>query len=229
MEKYRQVNLYGRRKGKPLKGIQAELMRTLLPKLKINLDRQSEFLPEDFFQQRYQEYWLEIGFGGGEHLINLLNNNSEIGMIGCEPFISGMAKVVKAVKLNSLSDQIRLYDGDARILLEKLQANSISRVYLLFPDPWPKKRHWKRRFVSQPNLELLAKVMKSGAELRFASDVDSYVNWTLELILNHRDFRWTGETVNDWTQPWRDWPSTRYERKAIREGRVPTYLIFQRI
>ena len=227
-EKYRKGNLFGRRKGKPLKGIQAELMQTFLPKLQINLDGQEQILPENLFQQHHHEIWLEIGFGSGEHLISLLKNNYNIGMIGCEPFISGMAKVVKAVKIEGLSDQIRLFDGDARILLEKLTANSISRVYLLYPDPWPKKRHWKRRFISQPNLELLAHVMKSGAELRFASDIDSYINWTLELVLKHKAFQWTGETVNDWKQPWNEWLSTRYEKKAIREGRIPTYLTFQR-
>ena len=229
MENYRKGNLYGRRKGKPLKGIQAELMQTFLPKLQINIEGQEQILPEKLFPNQPQETWLEIGFGGGEHLINLLNFHQKIGMIGCEPFISGMAKIVKAIKIENLSDQVRLYDGDAQILLEKLQSNSISRVYLLYPDPWPKKRHWKRRFVSQHNLELLARVMKSGAELRFASDIESYVNWTLELISKHQAFQWTGESIANWKQPWENWISTRYEKKAIREGRVPTYLIFQRI
>ena len=228
MEQYRTGNLYGRRKGKPLKGIQAELMQTFLPKLQITIDGQENILPANLFQERYQDIWLEIGFGGGEHLINLLKTHPEIGMIGCEPFISGIAKMVKAVKVENLTEQVRLYDGDALLLLDKLQSNSISRVYLLYPDPWPKKRHWKRRFISQKNLSSLARVMKSGAELRFASDIESYVNWTLELVSRHSAFQWTAESTTDWKQPWENWQSTRYENKAIREGRVPTYLIFQR-
>lgn len=170
---------------------------------------------------------LEIGFGGGEHLTAMAERYPDWGFIGCEPFINGVAKAVTAIGEKDLTN-IRIHDEDARPLLDALPKGSIDAVDLNYPDPWPKKRHWKRRFIVPANLDRLARIMKPGAPLRFATDIESYVVWALEHARAHPDFTWEAGAPRDWRIPFRDWPGTRYETKAKREGRRPHYLTFRR-
>lgn len=216
---------YGRRQGKRLRPKQAAGISGTLPNLQI--DCSGPVRPDALFASDKTAYWLEIGFGGGEHLINNARLHPDIGHLGCEPFINGMAKLVLLIE-NEGIDAIRLHNDDAVQLLDQLPDASLDRIYLLYPDPWPKRRHNKRRFVSDENLSRMARVLKPGGEFRFASDIDHYVGWTLARILRSPDFVWTAEQPDDWRLPWENWPSTRYEAKAIREGRKSSYLIAKR-
>jgi tRNA (guanine-N7-)-methyltransferase len=171
------------------------------------------------------DVWLEIGFGGGEHLIWQAQHHPNIGFIGAEPYVNGVVKLLSHLKAAQTSN-IRIYTGDARDVLEALPDASIGRVFILFPDPWPKTRHHKRRFVRMKLLDTLARVMKTGAELRFASDDAGYVEWTLERLLAHRAFVWTATRASDWSTRPADWPPTRYEAKQL-HGK-PVFLRFVR-
>jgi len=216
--------LYGRRKGKKLRSYHAALVEDLLPQLRVDVSKPVE--PALFFADK-SEIWLEIGFGGGEHLIEQASQNPAVGLIGCEPFVNGVAKALAAIDGQGLKN-IRLLDGDAGLLVDQLPEASLSRMYILYPDPWPKRRQRKRRFISDDMLKRLARVLKPGAELRFATDIDDYAGWTLARILRGEDFSWTPQASTDWTQPWDGWKSTRYEEKAYREGRPPAYFRFFR-
>lgn len=217
--------LYGRRKGKSLRPHQAQLIKKLLPKLAVNPSDPID--PKELFPDA-QAIYMEIGFGGGEHLAHEAAQNPDIGFIGVEPFENGMAKMLAQIEVQDLAN-VRLFQGDAIEVLRALPDNALARVDLLYPDPWPKKRHWKRRFVSDDSLDELARVLRSGGLFRFASDIDTYVDWTLSHCRAHNAFAWTAERANDWLTPWEGWPSTRYEAKAVREGRPPHYLVFNRL
>ena len=175
--------------------------------------------------------WLEVGFGGGEHLAWQAERNPDTLMIGAEPFINGAAKLLSAIDERGLSN-VRIRHGDARDLMAAMPDASITRAFVLHPDPWPKRKHWKRRIVSVPFLAEMHRITAPGAELRVASDIPDYVRWTLVM----RDLAeaagarwdWTAKRMPDWTEAPDDWPRTRYEAKAVREGRVPTYLSFRR-
>lgn len=219
---------FGRRQGRPLREHQADLTETLLPRLMVPTADTPPADAKSLFARPVRAVWLEIGFGGGEHLMHQARTNPDVGFIGCEPFVNGMAKALAAIEREGF-DAIRLYNRDAGEMIDWLPAASLDRVYLLYPDPWPKKRHWKRRFISADMLSRLARVMKPGAELRFASDIDTYVDWALNHVHAHPDFVWTAQTAADWKTPWAGWPGTRYEAKAIREGRPPAYLTFRRL
>jgi len=222
-----QRGFFGRRKGHPLRPRQAELVGALLPRLALDLTKPA---PKDLaalFPPPIDDVRLEIGFGGAEHLIAQAQACPRTGFIGCEPFVNGMAKALVAIDELGLAN-IRLHHGDAVELLAWLPAHSLSRVDLLYPDPWPKRRHWKRRFVSDANIAALARVLRSGGEFRFATDWANYAEWTLLRLLRSCDFMWTAECADDWRKPWRGFSRTRYEAKAVREGRAPTYLIFRR-
>lgn len=218
---------YGRRKTKPLKRSQVVLFDELLPRLRLDLSEPSPFELGDLFFHDVNRIVLEIGFGGGEHMVQRASEQREDGFIGCEPFINGMGKALSLIDEYQLNN-IRLYDEDATWLLDWLPENSINMIYLLYPDPWPKKRHWKRRFASAANLERFVRVLKAGGEFRFASDIDHYVNWTLNLCHENDGLEWQAQSSKDWATPWQGWKSTRYENKAIREGRIPAYLTFLR-
>jgi tRNA (guanine-N7-)-methyltransferase len=220
--------LYGRRKGKPLSARRARLMATLYKTLEIDVSGPSPDDLASLFPMPVSAVCLEIGFGGGEHLIQEATAAPGTGFIGVEPFEAGMAKAVSAIDQAGLGT-IRLFDGDAARLLDWLPPASLDRVDLLYPDPWPKRRHWKRRFVNADNLDRLARVIKPGALFRFASDIPSYVEWTLLRLLKRDDFAWTAETADDWRRPFPGWPGTRYEKKAVAAGRKPAYLVFRRI
>ena len=217
---------FGRRKGHKLKSRQAELMDTLLPKLALDLDAPAPSDLRSLFNA-VSEVRLESGFGGGEHLIAEAEAHPRTGFIGIEPFINGMAKALAAIDERKLTN-IRLHHGDATDLFDWLPPASLSRFDLLYPDPWPKRRHWKRRFVQHNTVAAIARMVRPGGEFRFASDIPDYVAWTLLRLQRSPDFIWTAERADDWRKPWADWPGTRYEAKAQREGRLPCYLIFRR-
>lgn len=217
---------FGRRKGKHLKANHITALEEVLPRLKLDLSQKIENV-DSLWDRPFDTVRLEIGFGGGEHLLSRARSMPETAFIGIEPFVNSMAKLVRSVNVAPI-DNLRLYDDDATLVLDWLPENSIDHIDLLYPDPWPKRRHWKRRFVSKTNLDRFARVLKPGGRFCFASDIDTYVNWTLQHIAAHPEFDWLAEGPQDWQDPWQDWPSTRYEAKAFREGRVPAYLDFQR-
>jgi tRNA (guanine-N7-)-methyltransferase len=219
---------YGRRKGKPLRIGQATAIAELLPRLAVDVAK-VPIEPRELFDVAVDDVWVESGFGGGEHLIETAKANLSVGFIGAEPFVNGMAKALVAVHEAELERSIRLHHADSILLLDALAPASIGRFYLLYPDPWPKKRHWKRRFVERDNLDRIARVLRPGGEFRFASDWAPYVDWTLKRVLDHPAFEWTARVADDWRRPWAGWPGTRYEEKAIREGRTPAYLVFRRV
>jgi tRNA (guanine-N7-)-methyltransferase len=217
---------FGRRKGHPLRARQATLFDSLLPHLALDLEMPA---PDDLrtLYDGVSDVRVESGFGGGEHLIAEAQRCPDVGFIGIEPFVNGMAKALAAIEERNLQN-IRLYHGDATDVLAWLPSASLARFDLLYPDPWPKRRHWKRRFVQDKSVAEIARLMGRGGEFRFASDIPDYVAWTLTRISRSPHFIWTAERADDWRQPWRHWPGTRYEAKAKREGRVPCYLIFKR-
>ncbi|GAB5507298.1 MAG: tRNA (guanosine(46)-N(7))-methyltransferase TrmB [Rhizobiaceae bacterium] len=219
---------FGRRRGKALRPAQQAALDETLPALKVDLALAPPERLEELFSAPVEEVRLEIGSGGGEHLLSRSGAMPKAGFIGVEPFHNGMAKLVSALSDNPRPN-LRLYDDDATQLLDWLPDASLAGIDLLYPDPWPKRRHWKRRFVSQVNLDRFARVMRPGAEFRFASDIDTYVNWTLLACRSHQAFDWQASSADDWRKPYPGWPGTRYEAKAIREERVPAYLTFSRV
>jgi len=224
---HRHGAFFGRRKGHPLRVRQAALFDTLLPRLALNL---RERAPDDLatlFPMRVDDIRLEIGFGGAEHLVAQATDNPRSGFIGCEPFVNGMAKALAAIDANKLAN-IRLHHADAAELIDWLPPSALARIDLLYPDPWPKRRHWKRRFVSDASIERLARILATGGEVRFATDWPDYAAWTLRRFLRSTAFSWTAERADDWRAPWPGFAGTRYEAKAIRAGRTPCYLIFRR-
>ncbi|WP_036488383.1 tRNA (guanosine(46)-N7)-methyltransferase TrmB [Pseudovibrio exalbescens] len=221
-------SFFGRRVGKPLRDRQARLLTDFLPTIAVDLEQPAPSNLAELFDVPVKEVWLEIGFGGSEHLLHRARENPEIGYIGCEPFQSGMAKALTGIADDDLKN-VRLFYDDAVKLLDWMPAGAVDGVYQLYPDPWPKKKHWKRRFVNPVNLTRIARVLKPGCHYRFASDIDTYVDWTLAHCRDHPAFEWTAERPADWRTPWANWPGTRYERKAIREGRIGRYLTFLRV
>ncbi len=215
---------YGRRKGRPLRAGRLTLVETLLPSITVPTDRPN-LDPATVFDTPVEKVWLEVGFGGGEHLAALAERNPEIGFLGCEPFINGVAKLLSAVEEGGLTN-IRLLADDARLLMAALQPGALDRVFVLFPDPWPKRRHWARRFVGPENLPELARVLRPGGELRIATDHPGYLDWILAHMTQCRDFDWLAERSTDWLNRPDDWQPTRYERKSL-AGR-PHYLRFLR-
>jgi tRNA (guanine-N7-)-methyltransferase len=217
---------FGRRKGHPLKPAQAALFETLLPRLALDLD----MLPSDLrtlFPVPVEAVRLEIGFGGGEHLIAAAQANPRVGFIGIEPFVNGMAKALAAIAAPGLRN-IRLHHGDAIEVIAMMPPASLARVDLIHPDPWPKRRHWKRRFVQDETVAAIARLLRLGGEFRFVSDIPDYAAWTLVRLLRTSAFVWTAERADDWRQPWTGFSGTRYQAKAHREGRAPCFLIFER-
>ena len=218
---------FGRRKGKPLRDQQVVRMEHLLPALRVDLSTPAPRPLEGLFAAPVERIRLEIGFGGGEHLVHRASESPATGFIGVEPFVNSMAKLLAEVEERKL-ENIRLYDDDATQLLDWLPDASIDQIDLLYPDPWPKKKHWKRRFVSQVNLTRFHRVLKPGGHFCFASDIDTYVNWTLAHCAEHGGFEWTARNASDWLTPFLGWPGTRYEAKAKREGRASAYLTFRK-
>ena len=218
---------FGRRKGHALKPRQAALFDTLLPRLGLDLGQPAPADLRALFAPRIDEVRLEIGFGGAEHLIAQAAANPNVGYIGTDAFLNGVAKALVAIDERALGN-IRLFHGDASELVDWLPEASLARIDLLYPDPWPKRRHWKRRFVQDDSLRRLARILGPGGEFRFATDIASYAEHVLIRILRSPDFVWTATCADDWRKPWAGFVRTRYEAKAIREGRTPAYFIFRR-
>ena len=232
----RDLRSFGRKRGRKLSPRQERLLAELLPRVAVDLSSPAPVPLGGLFvrpgpvsdpegQTPTSEVWLEIGFGGAEHLVWQAENNPGVRLIGCEPFEDGVVKALTAIEGKGLAN-IRLHADDARPLLRWLPANSISRVFILFPDPWPKKRHAKRRLVSPSLLELLARVMRSGAELRIATDIGDYARTALLAVTASPAFRWPAASPAGWRVRGADWPGTRYEAKAFREGRRSYFFTF---
>jgi len=218
-----QPRLWGRSKGKALSAHQANLIDNLLPRLSVE-DNPLAGL------ERYGVIILESGFGGGEHLLSTAQANPKAGLIGAEPFLNGVAKALAGIDKLGI-ENVRIRHGDVETVLQALPPGSVDIVYSLYPDPWPKPRHYKRRLIQHDFLAQVHRVLKLGGEFRFASDIISYVDWTLARVLRFETakggkFLWPAERAADWMSPYKDWPSTRYEAKALREGRTPHYFTF---
>ncbi len=226
-------NFYGRRHGKSLRSSQVGYMEQDLKGLSVpnvsweDNPKRREIDPKSLFEGD-RPVWLEIGFGGGEHMVHQAANNPDIGLIGCEPYINGIAMLLGKIRAAGVGN-VAVHPGDARDLFDVLPNASIDRAFLLYPDPWPKARHHRRRFVNPEFLNPLAAVLKPGAIFRVATDIEDYVRQTLEQLTAHPAFEWLAETPQDWREPWVDWHSTRYEKKALLEGRKPHYLTFHRL
>jgi tRNA (guanine-N7-)-methyltransferase len=226
-QRAKRTAFFGRRQGHKLRPRQAALFESLLPSLALDLNKAADDLP-GLFSPRAQTVRMEIGFGGGEHLIAEAEREPQTGFIGIEPFVNGMAKALSAIEARTLAN-IRLHHGEAAEIIDWLPAASLSRIDLIYPDPWPKRRHWKRRFVQDESLAAIARVLSSGGEFRFATDISDYTAWTLVRGLRARDLVWTAERADDWRRPWPGFTSTRYEAKAQGAGRIPCYLIFRKV
>ncbi|WOI53344.1 tRNA (guanine(46)-N(7))-methyltransferase TrmB [Parvularcula sp. LCG005] len=218
--------VYGRRQDKPLRTRHSNLMSDLLPQVAVTPDTVKSIVAA-----HQGDVWLEVGFGGGEHLAWHAAQNPDVLMIGAEPFINGVAKLLALIDEYDLKN-VRVCHGDVRPLMAAIPDRRLSRMFVLHPDPWPKSRHFKRRMISAPFLAHAARLLQTGSELRVASDIPDYVRWTLMRVQIHnrwnKDFQWTANRKADWTNRPEDWPQTRYEKKAIREGRPPAYLKFAR-
>ncbi len=209
-------------------------MADLLPRVRPKLDQPAAAdLAEGLFGKPsadglpVADIWLEIGFGGGEHLLWQARQHPHIGCIGAEPFEDGVVKVLAGIEDHGLGN-VAIHPDDARDLLRWLPPQSIGRAFILFPDPWPKRRHVKRRLINAHLLSLLARVMRPGAELRIATDIGDYARTILMAFQASPDFEWLAERPADWRTRAADWPPTRYEAKAEREGRRSSFLRFRR-
>jgi tRNA (guanine-N7-)-methyltransferase len=218
---------FGRRKGHRLKPQQAALFETVLPRLALDLETAAPANLATLFPTPVGPVRLEVGFGGGEHMLADAERDPQTGFIGVEPFVNGMAKALAAITARGLVN-IRLHFGDAIHVLDWLPGHSIARLDLIYPDPWPKRRHWKRRFVQDATIAAMARVLEPGGSFRFVTDWPDYAAWTLRHLMRSREFEWTAERADDWRLPWLGFSGTRYEAKAKREGRAPCYLIFRR-
>jgi tRNA (guanine-N7-)-methyltransferase len=226
-------NFYGRRRGKALRKNQIKHLDTTLEAVSpkgVSFEENPERNPIDLAALfgNDKPVWLEIGFGGGEHLLHMAQTYPAVNLRGVEAFLNGVAKIVPLIDEHKLTNA-RVHWGDARDLLEVLPEGSLDKVFLLYPDPWHKTRHHARRFVNAENLDMISRALKPGAMFRVATDIENYVHHTLERIMPRDDFEWLAETPQDWREPWSDWTRTRYEAKAVREGRTPHYLTFRKI
>jgi tRNA (guanine-N7-)-methyltransferase len=219
---------FGRRKRHALKPKQAALFDTLLPRVALDLSKAAPGDLHALFSRAVREVHLEIGFGGAEHLLAQAVPNPDSGFIGADAFVNAIAKALAGIEAHRL-ENVRLHFGDASELIDWLPSASLARIDLLYPDPWPKRRHWKRRFVQDDMLKRLARILQPGGEFRFATDISGYADYALMRILRSPDFVWAAERADDWRKPWPSYSETRYEAKAKREGRLPQYFIFRRV
>ncbi|HVX78730.1 MAG TPA: tRNA (guanine(46)-N(7))-methyltransferase TrmB [Bradyrhizobium sp.] len=222
-----QGSFFGRRKGHKLRLHQADLIEHLLPRLALDISNPNPADLTELFDRPLDGVRLEIGFGGGEHLVAEALASPNLGFIGCEPYVNGMAKILAQIEAHDIGN-IRLFAGDAAELLAWAPPGSLTRIDLIHPDPWPKRRHWKRRFVQDATIAAMARILKPGGEFRFVSDIADYCAWTLAHLARSPDFTWIAERASDWRLPWPDYTMTRYGRKAEREGRKAAYLRFRK-
>ena len=223
-----QGSFFGRRKGHKLRAHQSDLIAQLLPQLALDIASPAPQDLRTLFPAQITRVRLEIGFGGGEHLVAEALAHPQTGFIGCEPYVNGMAKILAQIEANAIGN-IRLVAGDAAELLAWVPPQSLSRIDLIHPDPWPKRRHWKRRFVQDATIAAMARALVLDGEFRFVCDIDDYVAWTLAHLLRAPQFVWMAERADDWRQPWPNYTMTRYGRKATREGRRASYLRFRHV
>lgn len=218
---------YGRRRGRKLKGGRGDALEETLPLVKISLpEKPGEQLdPCSLFPFPIREVWLEVGFGTGEHMAELARTNPDIGFIGCEPFLNGVSALLMKVEEWGLKN-VRVWPDDARLLLDVLKPASIGRCFILHPDPWPKTKHHRRRFIQTETLDIIDKIMAPGAELRLATDDVELAGWMLEKTWTHPGFDWLAREAKDWRDRPADWPQTRYEEKGKQAARPPIYLRF---
>jgi tRNA (guanine-N7-)-methyltransferase len=221
-------SFFGRRKGHKLRTHQADLIAQLLPQLSIDLAKSAPSDLRTLFDGAVDAVRLEIGFGGGEHLVAEAIAHPHLGFVGCEPYVNGMAKILAQIEAHEIRN-VRLVAGDAAELLAWVPPQSLTRIDLIHPDPWPKRRHWKRRFVQDATIAAMARALPPGGEFRFVCDIDSYVEWTLAHLVRAPQFEWLAQRADDWRLPWPNYTMTRYGRKAMREGRRANYLRFRRI
>jgi tRNA (guanine-N7-)-methyltransferase len=219
---------HGRRKGKALRPHHATLIRDSLPALRLDPASPTPHRLAALFPHPVDDVHLEIGFGGGEHLAMRAAASPAVGFIGCEAYVNGVAKMLDLIERGKL-ENLRLWDDDATRVIDWLPEASVGRIYVLYPDPWPKRRHRKRRLLGEAMLGRLARIMRPGAELRFATDIDDYAAYVLAQASRLPQFAWTAERARDWLTPWAGWRSTRYEEKALREGRRPGYFTLCRV
>ena len=217
-------HLYGRRKGRPLRVRKSRLMEELLPRLQIQLPETGRVYPHHFFHVPSAATWLEIGFGGGEHLAAQARAHPQTHLIGCEPFLNGVASLLDHLDLNRI-ENVRVFNDDARKMLDALENACLDKCFVLFADPWPKKRHAERRFIGAENLARLARVLKPGGLLRLASDHPELIGWMRDCLTDHPDFT----CVHAGTEPPVDWVQTRYQEKALAAGRTPFFMDYRRI
>jgi len=224
-------NFYGRIRGKGMHQSHERYLAEDLGKLapaNVTWDENPDRNPLDLHALfGGKPVWLEIGFGAGEHMVHQAVQNPDVGIIGCEPYINGVATLLGKIR-KAGAENLSVHPGDARDMMDVLPQGSIDKAFLLYPDPWPKKRHHRRRFVTPEHLVPLAKCLKSGAIFRVATDIPDYVRQTLEQVTIMAEFEWLAESAQDWRVAWPDWISTRYEMKALREGRTPHYMTFRK-
>jgi len=231
---------FGRRKGRTIRCAKTTLLNSFLPQVRIDDDTN---INKEMFGAKIDKLYLEIGFGNGEHLAGQALNNPTIGFIGAEVFQNGIANLLSLITgistkeelpekiclTNNRVDNIRIFDDDIRLLFSRIPDASLDKIFILFPDPWPKKRHENRRFINQDNLQELSRCLKTGGILRIATDHKIYKHWALRQLHNHPDFKWTATCGNDWKREPQDWIQTKYQRKAIREGRRAIFLDYEKI
>jgi tRNA (guanine-N7-)-methyltransferase len=220
--------VWGRRQGPKLRPGRRSLLDERLPEVGFTIPESGRLDPRALFGGEDRPVWLEIGFGAGEHLAWQAEANPDVGLIGVEPFINGVARLLGLLE-ESGRRNVRVLTDDARLLLTALPDASLERAFVLFPDPWPKLRHQKRRIVNRVTTAELARLLKPGAELRAATDDPDYARWMLEVLLAEPRLKWTAERASDWRERPADWPATRYEEKALAAGRRPTFLRFRRV
>lgn len=234
---------FGRRQGRVIHKAKSFLLQNFLPRILLNNDKKTSL--DDCFCSPKKSYALEIGFGDGDHLAALSQKMPDTGFIGVEVYRNGVANLLSLItglrdgkdddlaqEINILperTDNVRVYDDDVRLLFAALPDECLDKIYLLFPDPWPKNRHANRRFINNDNLKELARLLKKGGILQVATDHPVYKRWTLETMRTNPDFKWTAKNSNDWRYPPADWAETKYQRKAVREGRRPVFFEFERI
>jgi len=224
----RRIRSYGRRRGRKLRPARQAALDSGLVSVALDaLLADGTLDPRTLFAQGPKAVWLEIGFGGGEHLAWQAAANPDVGILGAEPFVNGVASLLAQIGRQGLGN-VRIWPDDAGALLAALADASVDRAFLLFPDPWPKTRHHKRRIVNPANLDALARILADNAEFRVATDDQAYLGWILTHILDHPAFAWTARDPSDWRHRPADWPATRYEEKAVKNGRKPYFLSFRR-
>tara|TARA_R110002095_G_scaffold96350_6_gene84145 strand:- start:1270 stop:2004 length:735 start_codon:yes stop_codon:yes gene_type:complete len=230
---YKQRSLFGRRQGRAIRDERGDALRNVLPQVEIaqkHLNQEHTTPPAELFDESFQSHWLEIGFGHGERLAQLMKNQSETAFIGAEPFINGMAGFLKELQQNDQPlDNIRVLMDDGMFIARSLTPASLDGIYVLNPDPWHKKRHHKRRIINQTTLDTFAKILKPGGKLVMSTDVPPLSEWMCTHANHHPAFRWAANTSDDWSIAPPDWIQTKYEIKGAKGAKKMVYLFFERV